>query len=85
MANDHDPIVEDILLDTVEDEDDGFYKGWDRAKYCSRCIDHGYTDPEPGIPERPEFAFCRKCMNEDLDMSARVRAIMRAMRRHSKG
>lgn len=83
MVNNPDPVVEDILLDAIEDEDDGFYKGWDRNLYCMRCIDHGYTDPEPGKPEKLEFAYCKKCMLE-LDREPYVRAIMRTMRRSAK-
>ncbi len=83
VANYPDPIVTDILLDIVEDEDDGLYKTWERNKYCLRCIDHGHTDPEPGIPDKAEFAYCNKCMNE-LDRAPYVRAIMRRMRRHAK-
>jgi hypothetical protein len=76
-----DPIVEDILLDIAEDEDNGLYKGYDRATTCQRCVDHGY-DP-PGTPDKIFFAYCNKCMDE-LDRARYVRAIMRRMRRTSK-
>jgi hypothetical protein len=88
MVADPDPIVLDILYETFED--DGLYLGVPRDGNCLRCIKMGgrldketlqmTINPAPG-----SRAFCRQCMDDDLDRSQAVRRIMFGLRRRAKG
>jgi hypothetical protein len=82
-----DPVVLDILYEAFED--DGLYLGVPRDGNCLRCIKMGgRLNEETGIMEikpAPGFrAFCRQCMDDDLDRSQAVRKIMFGLRRNQK-
>jgi hypothetical protein len=87
MVADPDPIVLDILYETFED--DGLYMGVPRDGNCLRCIRMGGRLNKEGIkvinPAPGNRAFCRACMDDDLDRSKAVQKIMFGLRRRSKG
>ena len=71
-----DPAVIDILYESLND--DGKFRGVDRAGNCLRCIRLG-NDPIRQ-PTEDYYAFCQQCMDE-LDMSEGVKKQMFRMRR----
>ena len=86
MTPEPDPVVLEILYDSIED--DGLYLGVPRDGNCLRCIRINRKDSETGQVSinavRGNHAFCDTCMNLDLDRSQAVRRIMFGMRRTSK-